>query len=609
MGRKKRTEVTMPREIGATSLVSQAIGSARTQPSPSFATENSQRHVKAAAVVRRGPLRGLDPNNVLPTPATQPSLQVADSDDDLAIMDEDEASCEPPRSTRAARSGRKQVNYDMKYHPMDEVTRPKRVAKRTPASCPPKTNIKIDLESSDGSSDIDLDLLSGEDESELESDNKENEPFRKPDPRATRHSARSEAQKAVNYSRKHHPQDHGLPGFQRRAKRIKLEHSNVLRKKLHPGRGLDDEHTGGLQQGNNGPNEGGSGVLEDDDQKMGTIVDLTIHSHSQSSERDEEGRPNLRPFASIKDNNGSASMEDAGIANSTDNESAHGDRVAETGFEQSDDIDFLDFFPTETYDKPEAQTSSLGAGMKEELVNVEEQTQLQRGNASLTIVKPYFSGYQSYVLNPVAVPFELAKATTVDHDLSQPQDFDQPATGSLFSEAETTGVIGIPSQDSQLALGKGQENAPQASMASRSFACFKESGVNQSNASPSSSSNTLSAVHESSPGALTPSFNLDDAKEERDSSHSFAPVSAQLQQALARDADAHNPLSAYLPVIHVQHEDDHPLLSSLLSSLGQNESPAVQPTIEDSDLPSTCAQSFASAEDTNEAPPSGQADH
>ena len=494
------------------------------------------------------------------------------------------------------------MNYDMKYHPMDEVTRPKRVAKRTPASCPPKTNIKIDLESSDGSSDIDLDLLSGEDESELESDNKENELVRKPDPRATRHSARSEAQKAVNYSRKHHPQDHGLPGFQRRAKRIKLEHPNVVRKKLHPGDGLDYD-TGGLQQGNNDPNEGDPGMQEVDDQQMATIDDLSIHSHRQPLERNEKGRPDPKPFASFKDGSELASMEDARVANSTDNESAHGDRVAETGFEQSDDIDFLDFFPTETYDNPEAQTSSLGAGMKEELVNVEEQTQLQRDNASLTIVKPYFSGYQSYVLNPVAVPFELAKATTVGHDLSQPQDFDQPATGSLFSEAETTGVIGISSQDSQLALGKGQENAPQASMASRSFACFKESGVNQSNASPSSSSNTLSAVHESSPGALTPSFNLDDAKEERDSSHSFAPVSAQLQQALARDADAHNPPSAYLPVIHVQHEDDHPLLSSLLSSLGQHESPAVKPTVEDSDLPSTCAQSFASAEDTNEAPP------
>ncbi|KAI6861340.1 hypothetical protein KC338_g6639 [Hortaea werneckii] len=607
MGRKKRTEVTMPREIGATSLVSQAIRSARTQPSPSFATEDSQRDVNAAAVVRRGPLRGLDPNNVLPTPATQPSLQVADSDDDLAIMDEDEASHEPPRSTRAARPGRKQVNYDMKYHPMDEVTRPKRVAKRNPASCPPKTNIKIDLESSDGSSDIDLDLLSGEDESELESDNKENELVRKPDPRATRHSARSEAQKAVNYSRKHHPQDHGLPGFQRRAKRIKLEHSNISRKKLHPGVGLDDEHTGGLQQGNNGPNEGDSGVLEDDDQQMGTVDDLSIHSNSQSSERNEEVHPNLKPFASFKDDNGSASMEDAGIANSTDNESAQGDRVTESKFEQSDEIDYMGLFVPETTDKPEPLTSSLAASTKAR-GSLEEQAQLQKDDARLTIVKPYFSGYQDYVLNPSAVPFELSNAQQTHHVPSQPQDFEQPATGSLFSEADAASVIGIP-KDPQLALDRNQETAPRASLASKSFTCFEEPSINQSNASPSSSSNTLSAVNDSSPGALTPSFDLNDAKEERDSTDRFVSITAQLRRSPAEDAGAHNAPSAYFPVIQLQHEDGDDLVSPLLSSLGQNESPAVKPVIEDSALPSTCAQSFASAEDTNGVPPSGQGDH
>ncbi|KAI7284758.1 hypothetical protein KC345_g2058 [Hortaea werneckii] len=607
MGRKKRTEVTMPREIEATSLVSQAI-CARTQLSPSFVAENSQRHVEDAPVARRGPLRGLDPNNVLPTPATQPSPKVADSDDDLAIMDEKEASCEPLRSTRAARSGRKQVNYDMKYHPMDEVTRPKRVAKRTPASCLPKTTIKIDLESSDESSDIDLDLLSGEDETELESDNKENEFAREPDPRVTRHSARSEAQKPVNYSRKHHPQDHGLPGFQRRAKRIKLEHSNVVRKKLHPGVGLDDEHTVGLQQGNNGPDEGDSGMQEDDDQQIVTIDDLSIHSQSQSLGRNEEGRPDPELSASFKDDNGSASMEDAGVADSTDNESAHGDRVTESGFEHPDDIDFLGFFPTETYGTPEAQTSSLGAGMKEELVNVEEHNQLKRDNASLTIVKPYFSGYQGYVLNPIAVPFELSSAQKAGHVPSQPQDFEQPATGSLFSEADATSVIGVP-KDSQLALDKNQGTTPQASLASKSFVCLEESSINQSNASPSSSSNTLSALDESSPGTMTPSINLNDAEEERDSSHSFVLVLAQSQPPPARDTDARNLPSAYLPVIHVLHENEDDLVLPLLSSLGQNESPAVKPTTEDSDLPSTCAQSFASADDTIEVPPSGQGDH
>ncbi|KAI6801125.1 hypothetical protein KC361_g1931 [Hortaea werneckii] len=606
MGCKKRIRITSPKDIAGTTLVSRAIRSATTQPSPSFAADSPHRDVKGATVARRGPLRGLDPNNVLLTPATQSRHEVANSDDELVIMDEEEATCEPPRSTRAARSGRQQVNYDMKYHPMDEVTRPKRAAKRTPASRPLKTPIKIDTDTSDASSDTDLALPSGEDESELESDNKENELARKPDPRATRHSARSEARKAVNYSRKHHPQDHGLPGFQRRAKRIKLEHPNVLRKKPHPRAGLDDKHTGGLQEGNNGSNEGDSSIKEDDDQQM--VDDLKIHGHSQSSERNEKGRPNLKLFASFKDDNGLASSIDAEVANSTDHESAHGDCVAETGFEQSDDIDFLDFFPTETYDKPEAQKSSLGAGMQEELVNVEEQAQLRREDASLTIVKPYLSGYQGYALNPVVVPFEIPKATMDDHDPSQPHDFDQPATDSLFSEADATSAVEIP-KESQRPLDRDQETAPQASLASKGFVNFTESSVEEERASLSVSSNTLSAVDESNSGEVTTLFNLNDAKEDRDSTHSLVPLSAQSQLAPAGNSYAHNLSSAYLPVIHTQHEGGHDLLSSLLSSLGQNESPAVKPTTEDSGLPSTCAQSFASAEDTNDVPPSGQGDN
>ncbi|KAI7356774.1 hypothetical protein KC336_g22178, partial [Hortaea werneckii] len=101
MGCKKRTTVTSHKDIAATSIVSQAIRSATTQPSPSFAVDSPHRDVKSATVARRGPLRGLDPNNVLLTPATQSRHEVANSDDELVIMDEEEASCEPPRSTRA----------------------------------------------------------------------------------------------------------------------------------------------------------------------------------------------------------------------------------------------------------------------------------------------------------------------------------------------------------------------------------------------------------------------------------------------------------------------------------------------------------------------------
>ncbi|KAI6836146.1 hypothetical protein KC340_g5300 [Hortaea werneckii] len=605
MGRKKHTGVATPKESGATSLVSQAIR-ARTQLSPSFAAEDSEPHVKGAAVARRGPLRDLDPNNVLPTPATQPSLKVANSDDDLAITDEDEAPREPPRSTRATRSGRRNVNYDMKYHPMDEVTRPKRAAKRIPASCPPKTSIRIDLEISDASSNTDLDFPSGDDESELESKNSDIELVRKPDPRATRHSVRSEARKAVNYSRKHHPQDHGLPGFQRRAKRIKLEHSGAVRKKSHVEGGLDDDDIGNLQQRSDSLKESDIRIEGHVDEQKRTIDDSPIHSQSLGGS--EEDRPDPKTCGSFENDSEAVSIEDAGIATSTDNESAHGDRMNESGIEQFDDMDYLGLFPAGTYDNPEAQTSSFAASSKKEMVGVEEQVQLNRADASLTIVKPYFSGYQGYVLNPRVVPFELSRATMVDHAPSQRQDFDQSATGSLLSRADTTSDNGMP-KDSQFALESNQETAPQASLASTSFACFEESSVNQRRASRSSSSNTLCAVDDSTPGVLAPSLNLDDTEEGRGSMHSDIPVSAQPQQPSVEDADVHELFPKYASDTHGSNEDGNDLLSPLLLSLGQNGSTAIQATTGDSELPSTCAQSFASAEDASEAPRSGQGDH
>ncbi|RMZ09159.1 hypothetical protein D0862_03721 [Hortaea werneckii] len=602
MGRKKLSSVTTPKGIGATSLVSQAIR-ARTQLSPSFAAENSQQHVKSAAVARRGPLRDLDPNNILPTPATQPSLKIANSDDDLAIMEEEEASCEPPQSTRATRSGRQKVNYDMKYHPMDEVTRPKRAAKRTPASCPPKTSIKIDLETSDASSIIDLDLLSGDDESELESKNSDNELVREPDPRGTRHSARSEARKAVNYSRKHHPQDHGLPGFQNRAKRIKLERPNAVRKKLHPEVGLDDEDIVGLHQGSDGPEGSYTGIEGDFDHQSGD----DFQTNGRSLGGKERLCSSLKHFASLKDDNRSATLEEAAVANSTDNEFARDDHPTESPLEGSSEIDYMDLFIAETPDKPEAQISSLTASTKNK-GSLEEQAQLQRVYASLTIVKPYLSGYQGYILNPSAVPFEISDVQKVDQVSFQPQELDEPATGSPFTEADTTSVIGMP-KESQQELDKNQETATQANPASKSFACFDESSVNQKRGSLSSSSNTLCAVDESNPRVLTSSLSPNDTKEGSGSMRSDIPVSAQPQQPSVEDADVHDLFPNYASDTHANHEIEKDLLSPLLISLGQNESPAIQATTGDSELPSTRAQSFASAEDTNELPPSGQGDH
>ena len=44
---------------------------------------------------------------------------------------------------------------------------------------------------------------------------------RKPDPAASRTSKRSEAKKFVNYSAKHHKDDHCIPGFQYKARQLK----------------------------------------------------------------------------------------------------------------------------------------------------------------------------------------------------------------------------------------------------------------------------------------------------------------------------------------------------------------------------------------------------
>lgn len=90
--------------------------------------------------------------------------------------------------------------------------RPKRAAKRRSASTLPD-DAETDEEN--------LPTSAGDDDegSETESSDIEVEATpRPPDPRATRHSERAATQKAVDYSSKHHPQDHSLPGFQHKAK-------------------------------------------------------------------------------------------------------------------------------------------------------------------------------------------------------------------------------------------------------------------------------------------------------------------------------------------------------------------------------------------------------
>lgn len=119
---------------------------------------------------------------------------------------------QPRHATRSTRNGRADVNYSAKYHPMDEVTRPKRAARIT-GSRPPTsfadTSDEEEPELSDGESSDDEEPSEGSDTPTT----------RAPDPRAVRHSSRAEAQKQVNYSKAHHPQDWAIEGFRRSAKR------------------------------------------------------------------------------------------------------------------------------------------------------------------------------------------------------------------------------------------------------------------------------------------------------------------------------------------------------------------------------------------------------
>lgn len=119
---------------------------------------------------------------------------------------------QPRHATRSTINGRADVNYSVKYHPMDEVTRPKRAARIT-GSRPPTsfadTSDEEEPELSDGESSDD----------EEPSESSDTPTTRAPDPRAVRHSSRAEAQKQVNYSNAHHPQDWAIQGLRRSAKR------------------------------------------------------------------------------------------------------------------------------------------------------------------------------------------------------------------------------------------------------------------------------------------------------------------------------------------------------------------------------------------------------
>jgi hypothetical protein len=141
---------------------------------------------------------------VLDDPAVETSVE--------GIGREASVDTQPRRATRSTRNGRADVNYSQKYRPMDEVTRPRRAARIT-GSRPPTSF-------ADTSDEEEPELSSGESTDDDEpSEGSDTPATRMPDPRAVRHSSRAEAQKQVNYSKAHHPQDWAIKGFRHSAKR------------------------------------------------------------------------------------------------------------------------------------------------------------------------------------------------------------------------------------------------------------------------------------------------------------------------------------------------------------------------------------------------------
>ncbi|KAK0880127.1 hypothetical protein LTR87_006033 [Friedmanniomyces endolithicus] len=176
----------------------------------------------------KGVLAGLDPNVVLAS--IRPPITRHDDKETHHGGDSDssvpEAVRQSKHETRAARHGKVPALTNLKYHPMDEVLFPSRAAKNRLGLS--SKSVIVKLESDDETSDASdttspADSDSDDSESEADDDDDENDDAvpvltkRTPDPKAIRHSARSEAQKTVNYSRKFHPQDLAIRGYRSKA--------------------------------------------------------------------------------------------------------------------------------------------------------------------------------------------------------------------------------------------------------------------------------------------------------------------------------------------------------------------------------------------------------
>jgi hypothetical protein len=151
-------------------------------------------------------LRGLDLDNMLEQPGIEASTEER-------TMREESIAPATQHVTRSTRNGRSAANYSQKYHPMDEVTRPKRAQRITGSR-------SLSAAADETSDEEEPELYSGESTDEEDPSEEPGSPVtRIPDPRAVRQSGRTEAKKKVNYNRSHHPQDWALFGNRRSAKR------------------------------------------------------------------------------------------------------------------------------------------------------------------------------------------------------------------------------------------------------------------------------------------------------------------------------------------------------------------------------------------------------
>ncbi|OQO09475.1 hypothetical protein B0A48_04875 [Cryoendolithus antarcticus] len=244
-------------EVSASSK-SQRRRANRLRPSAEWVEIPSDEIEQSRVPRLRGALRGLDPNAVLTPPATKGAKAASCDDND-----------EPSNLRSSLREGRNTAAiYSAKYHPMDDVTRPKR-AERITGRC-----AKADSTDDDDSNESEPEL-GNDDDSDVTMDDDDRgmrigATQHNPDPAATRHSKRSEARKAVIYNAKCHPQDYALPGFRtRHLARQGAARPKSSKKSSHDDQPDEDQEAGVTVEISSGDEEGRSDADNDEVDRPG----------------------------------------------------------------------------------------------------------------------------------------------------------------------------------------------------------------------------------------------------------------------------------------------------------------------------------------------------